>query len=247
MDTTEAIAQNCPPWQWSGRKDKAARFLAAGEKTLEEICAIIYASRRQLFNWRQQPEFSERVEKYRKIYGENAERLAIGHKLNRLRTYNTIDARIKSVIDARAGHPDYEKVPGGRTGLMARNLKVLGSGIGASVIEVFEFDAALVKELREVNKQAAMELNQWPQSGGSSVNVFNQNNNNVHPDTIFLSPDQEIARLECEIATRLAGTAPIESGAAKPVGPPALLQSESGNPAALGGAESTTSTRGDDS
>lgn len=245
MDTKEAISVNVIPWRWTKTRELAARHIAADRLTTVEIADILGMTDRQIFRWKKHPEFITRVEKYRKQYGDFGERVAIGHKLRRLETLNTVSEKIKSIIDARAGDPDCQRAPGGNTGLLARELKMLGSGPGQHLVEQFEFDAPLVKELRETMKQAAMELNQWPK-GGTSLNINNVNQNNVQQNTIVVSPDPEIARLECEIATRFAAIDAPEGGATESVGVAEILQPSGDDSASPGGAESATPARGDD-
>lgn len=52
-------------------------------------------------------------------------------------------------------------VPGAGTGLLARTVKIIGSGPRAKMIAEFVFDAALAKEERLCEEHAAKELGQW--------------------------------------------------------------------------------------
>jgi cell pole-organizing protein PopZ len=82
-----------------------------------------------------------------------------------------VDARVRAlqdrwdkmnrIIAARSADPDIRKAPGGETGLLVRTLKQLGRGETAEIVEEFELDTGLLKELREHEKQAAQELGQW--------------------------------------------------------------------------------------
>jgi hypothetical protein len=81
--------------------------------------------------------------------------------------------RLRQVIAARAADPDHAKAPGGDTGLLVRKLKQIGSGESARTVEEYEVDAALLREAREHEKQAAQELGQWNEEtpGGKVVQV----------------------------------------------------------------------------
>lgn len=70
--------------------------------------------------------------------------------------------RLDLVIQERAG--DMAEVPGGKSGLLVRRLKSIGSGESAQVVEEYELDRTLLAEAREHEKQAAMELGQWQES-----------------------------------------------------------------------------------
>jgi cytochrome c556 len=51
-----------------------------------------------------------------------------------------------------------QNIPGGDTGLMKRTVKSIGFGASATIIEEFEFDAALSKQYLAVLEQAAKEM-----------------------------------------------------------------------------------------
>ena len=69
---------------------------------------------------------------------------------------NEVHDKLLQVISERALDPDFADVPGGKTGLVVKNVK----GIGRGAIEVFEVDTATVRELRAVQQQVAEELGQ---------------------------------------------------------------------------------------
>ena len=69
--------------------------------------------------------------------------------------------RMKRVIEERAKDRAMRKAAGGKTGLLVRRLKQVGSGDSATVVEEFEVDTALLKEMRAHEEQAAKELGQW--------------------------------------------------------------------------------------
>src|SRR5262249_27057215 len=77
-----------------------------------------------------------------------------------LKALNDRWSRMQQIIEARANHPDYANIPGGRTGLLVRSVKQIGSGDSARLVEEFALDVALLKELRAHEKQAAVELAQ---------------------------------------------------------------------------------------
>jgi hypothetical protein len=65
--------------------------------------------------------------------------------------------RMLDIIEARANHPDHQWAPGGNTGMIITSEKAVGKGI----VKTYEFDATLSRELRETEKQIAIELKQW--------------------------------------------------------------------------------------
>ena len=56
---------------------------------------------------------------------------------------------------------DVQDVAGGRTGLIVHNVKGVGKGDDFKLIDVYEVDTSLLKEMREHEKQAAIEVGQW--------------------------------------------------------------------------------------
>jgi phage terminase small subunit len=69
--------------------------------------------------------------------------------------------RMKALIAARAEDPQMQKVTGGTTGLLVHNIKSIGQGRDAERVDVYEIDAALLREMRELERQAAQEMGQW--------------------------------------------------------------------------------------
>jgi hypothetical protein len=69
--------------------------------------------------------------------------------------------RMKELIEARATAPEMQAVTGGTTGLLVHNVKSIGSGEYAERVDLYEVDAGLLREMRELEKQAAIEMGQW--------------------------------------------------------------------------------------
>ena len=95
--------------------------------------------------------------------------------------------KIIAVIKARSEYPQIQWAPGGDTGLVVTSEKPLGK---FGTIRVYEVDTALLRELRETEKQIAIELKQWTE----------QVENTHIIDTSELikrgTPEQVAARLE---------------------------------------------------
>jgi hypothetical protein len=71
-------------------------------------------------------------------------------------------ARLQRVAAERG--EDMATVPGGKTGLLCRRIKQVGQGKDAQIVEEYELDGTLLREMREHAKQAAQELGQWEES-----------------------------------------------------------------------------------
>jgi hypothetical protein len=66
--------------------------------------------------------------------------------------------KMLDIIEARAKDPDIQWAPGGNTGMIITSERSLGK---FGTIKTHEFDATLSRELRETEKQIAIELKQW--------------------------------------------------------------------------------------
>jgi len=62
---------------------------------------------------------------------------------------------MRQVIKERAESPEFAAVPGGKTGLLCKDLK------GRRDTPVYKVDTGLLAELRAHEQQAAQELSQW--------------------------------------------------------------------------------------
>jgi hypothetical protein len=69
--------------------------------------------------------------------------------------------RLQQVIVERAASAEMQRVPGGRTGLLTHAVKGIGAGENFQVVDAYDVDASLLREMREIEKQAAQEVGQW--------------------------------------------------------------------------------------
>jgi hypothetical protein len=80
--------------------------------------------------------------------------LEISSRNARVRALQDRWDRMRQVIEERAASPDFDKVPGGTTGLLCRDLRCKDT-------PVYKLDTGLLAELRAHEQQAAQELSQW--------------------------------------------------------------------------------------
>lgn len=144
-------------WSWTSPKQRAAALLAEDELTDEEIADEVGVIRRTIARWKLVPEFAARVRELADDLGGVARRYAIGRKSRRMREMDRRWRAMRAVIDERAASPEMLGVPGGSSGLLVRTVKVVGSGPAAQTVEEFAVDTGLLREIREVEKQAAAE------------------------------------------------------------------------------------------
>jgi hypothetical protein len=140
---------------------KAAVLVAEDHLTDEEIAAEVGISKRQLEYWKAHPDFMARVDGHIKAADAEISRKGIARQMRRVQAQDDRWRRMRAVIDARGDDPDLAAAPGGDTGLLVRQQKALGGGDNFQVVEEFAVDTGLLRELRELEKQAAQELGQW--------------------------------------------------------------------------------------
>lgn len=90
---------------------------------------------------------------------------SISIKANRIAVLNEMWEKLRQIVRERAEDPAVMGVAGGTTGLIVHDLKGVGTGPAADVVDVYEVDVALLKEMREHSKQAAIEMGQWVEKG----------------------------------------------------------------------------------
>jgi hypothetical protein len=197
---TEDMAKTEPQqkrtWKWNKPKEEAAQLLASDELTDAEISKKVGIRRQTLWEWKKRPEFMERVQACVGKYGDLAGRYAIGRKARRLAALEDRWERMRKLIEARAEAAEMMDAPGGDTGLLCHTQKSIGAGPSAEKVDEYEVDTGLLKELREHEKQAAVELGQWTEK---------REHSNPDLDTLIAA---ELARLTGRGQGSAAGEAP---------------------------------------
>lgn len=150
--------------QWTERHELAAKLVAEGRLRNAEICAQAGISTSTLANWKNKAEFAARVDEIVEAFRAAVRRRGIAVLERRVDALNDRWLRMQQVIEERAAAKDMAGVPGGTTGLIVKQAKAVASDGGPQSIDDYVVDTALLKELREHEKQAAQELGQWVES-----------------------------------------------------------------------------------
>lgn len=157
----------------TNKQATAAAYVAADELSNEEIAEAVGIGTRTLYRWKEQDVFKAAVNEHVEAIQSAMLRHDIAKRHKRLGTLNRLHEKMLAVIDDRA--KKYADAPGGETGLIVEDVKAVGNGRDAQIVEVYAFDAALVREIRAVHEQAAKELGQWTEKseivGTSTVNL----------------------------------------------------------------------------
>jgi hypothetical protein len=159
----DVVSQNDAhrPFQWTALKRRAVELLASDELSDAHVAAQVSVGRATLTRWKARPEFAAAVQEAVAALGDVARRYAVGRRAARVKALEDRWHALQRVIAERAAAPEMQGVPGGTTGHLCRTVKGIGSGETFRVVEEFEVDTGLLKELREHEKQAAIELGQW--------------------------------------------------------------------------------------
>lgn len=158
--------------KWTKKKELAALLVAQDELTDTEIAAQVGVVRDTVMRWKRAPEFRSRVEGILTSIRQAIVARGISERQNRIDAYNERWLKLRQVIDARATDPLMKDVAGGHTGLLVASpvlVKCYEAGTGETLtpmkqsIVMYEYavDTGLLKEMRETEKQAAIELGEW--------------------------------------------------------------------------------------
>ena len=172
-------SQNVPQIGLTKQQIDAAALVAEDAQTDEEIAASVGVDRRTLTRWKHDEDFIAEVRRLIEEYEKQILHVGIAQRRKRLDALNNRWHRMQKVIEARAVDPAHAVAAGGDTGLLVRDVK----GAAGEIVEVFAVDTALLKEMRETEKQAAQEVGQWVEKIAETK-----------PDGSQLTDDERIAR-----------------------------------------------------
>jgi predicted DNA-binding protein (UPF0251 family) len=163
------MRQNAAQFKWTASRVEAAQLIAEDRLNDDGIAAKVGVHRATLVRWKAEPVFSARVAEIVASLEKAILQQGIARKARRVQAQNDRWKRMQQVIDERASAPEMQTVAGGKAGLMVRILKSIGAGLAAHEVEEFAVDTALLKELRELEKLAALELGQLTNKHDVSV------------------------------------------------------------------------------
>lgn len=117
------MAVNGSEFRWSKRAEQAALLVAQDEipdRLIAQRCRI---GERTLERWKQHDEFAARVRDHVETWRAELKAKGIAERQNRIDAQNDRHARLQRVIGARA--EEHKDVPGGDTGLLVRQVKLV--------------------------------------------------------------------------------------------------------------------------
>ena len=151
---------------------QAARLVAEDTHTDVEIARLAHIGKATLERWKQRPDFREKVLALRR---EIEQRLLAdcryASKIQRvLALAKEIDA-LADVFDARAADPEAALAPGGQTGRLVVEDKVIGTGDMAARITTSKVDDGAIALKASLLRQIAQELGQWTEKREHSFDL----------------------------------------------------------------------------
>jgi hypothetical protein len=199
-DVTAGLTSPMTAFHWTRRSEQAALLVAADELPDTQIADQLAVGRTTLERWKRHPAFRERVGNHVATWRAELRQRGIAEKQNRLDAYNDRWQALQTVIAERGADPAMQRVPGGKTGLLVRQVKLVkvyittgdppedggedeedgaGERLESAKLyveqEEFAVDTGTLKALLDIEKQAAIETGQWEEkqvhSGGVKITV----------------------------------------------------------------------------
>lgn len=146
-------------FRWTQPRVEAALLVAEDELSDEEIAKRAGVSRRTLTAWKQHAEFAAMVGDHIGRLQAGMLKLAVAKKRKRVETLDQLHRGLLDVIKERTG--EYPEVAGSETGLIVRQIKQIGTGRDAQIVEEYAVDTATIRQILAIEQQAAQELGQW--------------------------------------------------------------------------------------
>lgn len=147
-------------FEWTPARDEAAELLAADVLSDRQIAEQVGVSRKSIHDWKQVPEFAAKVQEHAQKLIQRAREYGISSVLNRVALADQLRAGLVQTVMERAKDPEVASAPGGRTGLVVKQLKMIGFGENAEQVEQYSVDVAVIREIRALHQDVAKELGQ---------------------------------------------------------------------------------------
>lgn len=143
------------------KRARAAQLVADDRLTDEQIAAELGISSKTVQRWRAEPAFAAQVEAIVDATRQALIRRGIAERQNRVDALDDLWMRAQKVIAERAADPSMATVPGGKTGMVLRTYKTVGSGESATVLPEYAWDKAIETAIVNLQVTASKELGQW--------------------------------------------------------------------------------------
>jgi hypothetical protein len=177
------------PWDHTSSAAAAAfggLTMAPYAATNISVARLVGASPNTIRIWRRHPGFQRRVDNLLRASADEIYDSGLAIKARRVVELQRRHGMLTDIIERRQEWAeefadgetvvDVEtgaayQIPGISTGALILHLKSIGSGDFQRVVIEANFDTALMRELREIERQLAVELGQWSGDNGVKLNI----------------------------------------------------------------------------
>lgn len=163
-----------PVRQLSFQEQRAATHIAEGLLPLRQVSLVTGLSQARLtLLSSQDPDFQDQVSFLREEFAARVLSTGLALRAVRQERLNERARLLDRLLSERAmvalppgpenpfHDPDSLGVPGASTGLLVKTLRSVGSGPMAQVVDEWQLDRPVLRELAELEQQAAREAGQW--------------------------------------------------------------------------------------
>ena len=141
----------------------AAKMIAANEISFERIAEELKVTSITLKNWRSRADFQQKVVEYAEEIVQKTSTLKFSDKNRRIAALNKLAEDYETIMQERAAWyvENLPNVPGGRTGHLVHQVKVVGVGKNAQIVEEDVLDRALDEGFKDTLIHLAKERGEW--------------------------------------------------------------------------------------
>src|SRR5262245_45875308 len=116
---------------WSHQNEMACQLLAQGQLPHALIAESVGIHPDTLSTWQRNPIFQAKLQEKIERFRNEREAFGIASRTERIAQLNERWRKMQEIILARGAAPDMANVPGGKTGLLIKTLRVIGTGVNA--------------------------------------------------------------------------------------------------------------------
>ena len=169
---------------WTEANLQALAYEAEGRFTALQISLATGLSVSAVRTLRKSEDFMTEVYNLQEKYRTSLIEIGLADKINRVKLYSDRLERMQQVVEEREAaatsqeaaeaygikfDEELAKTPGGKSGLMVHEVKIVGTGRNAMVLDVFSVDTSMLKTEADIAKQLAQELGQFTEKTESTI------------------------------------------------------------------------------
>lgn len=145
-------------WEWTKARLETVHLLAEGQLSYEKVAQRVGVSIGTIHNWLAVDEFATKLRYAVQSFDAAVMSHGLARKSVRLTVLAKLAERQQLIVDERA--QAHAKLTGGSSGLVAHEVRSVGSGEDAALVDFVSFDGSLNREMRATLAQIAEETGQ---------------------------------------------------------------------------------------